>query len=771
MTRLGRRLTLGALAGVAALACTEPDPAPERAATLLLQVAGAAAGEQLEVRPYYQRDDRSLSLLESLTTPIAGTGTQQVTLEIDLSGCLADQDRESGFDGCPLRLALLLRSAQGDVVDSAGAGPLDLRPGGSVSTPAITLRAIGSVSAAASRDTIGPGEATPAQAVVRDRQGGTLEKAVLWRSDQPSIATVSPGGLVVGVAAGMATIRVLVAADSSISDELDIVVRGILGVAIAPDSVTLDVDQTVTPGVAVTGVGVATTVRWSSDDPGVATVDAAGEISAVAPGATVVRAVSVADPGKADSVVVVVRGVTSLVVSPPSVTLDPGQTAQATATVTVSGGSSTAVTWTSRATAVATVGASGLITAVASGATWVVATSVADPSKRDSVSVTVQGVISVSITPDTVTLNAGQTLIPPFTVSAGPGTSTALTWSTGAPAVATVNPTTGLVSAVATGVTVVTARSVADPTKADSVVVQVRGVVSIVVSPDSTWLDPTQSLLPTATVTAVATSTSVIWSSGNLSVASVAANGTISALSPGRAVIYAQASADVTKRDSVIVNVITNWTGPLRLVGSAQAVANGFNLTPGGANRTGGAWTYVKRRLATGFSASYGFQITGSGAGRPRGAHRRRVRLRHPERGQRGPRRAGLGLGYATITRSLAIEFDLAQNAANADPDNNHVSVQSAGLSPNSANQSFSLATGAVSSDMTNGFIQNVTIVYTPGQLQVFLNGQTVINLAIDLTNLGGVDLLDANGRAWVGFTGTTSASFENHDILSYTLP
>jgi len=772
MSASPRSLAMGTLAALAMLACTEPDPAPSRAATLVLQVAGARAGEQLQVSAYYQRADRSLAPLDGVTTPISGAGTQQVTLELDLSPCLTDDAREAGFSGCPLRLALVLRSVQGDAVDSAGAGPLDLGPGGSVTTPPITLRAIGSVSVSAAPDTIGPGQTTAAQAIVRDRQGGTLGKAVLWRTDQPSIATVSSAGLISGVAPGSATIRALVAVDSSVTDQLTIVVRGILAVAIAPDSVTLDVDQTTTPGVSVTGVGVATTVQWSSADPSIATVDAAGVISAVAAGATVVRAVATADPSKADSIVVVVRGVTSVTVSPTSVTLDPGQSATATATVTATGGVSTAVTWASRTPAVATVSAAGLITAVSSGATWVVATSVADPSKRDSTAVTVRGVISVTITPDTLTLNAGQALVPPFTVNAAPGSNTALTWSTSAAAVATVNPNTGLVSAVATGIAVVTARSVADPTKADSVVVQVRGVLSIVVSPDSTWLDPKESLVPTAIVTAIATSTSVIWSSGNASVASVAANGTITGLSPGRAVVYALASADPSKRDSVIVNVIVGWTGPLRLVGSAQTVQGGFNLTPGGANRTGGAWTYVKRPLASGFRAIYEFTITGKGGPTDPNGHtgegyafviqnQDSVALGAP----------GSGLGYATIIRSLAIEFDLAQTASNGDPNNNHISVQTAGLSANSANQSFSLATAIVASDMTTGFTQDVTISYTPGTLQVFLNGQQVINLAIDLTKVGGANLLDPNGRAWVGFTGATSLSFENHNILFYTLP
>ncbi len=62
---------------------------------------------------------------------------------------------------------------------------------------------------------------------------------------------------------------------------------------------------------------------------------------------------------------------------------------QATAAVVVAGGASEAVSWSSSNTAVATVDASGLVTAVAPGTTTIVATSAADNTKSGSSALTV----------------------------------------------------------------------------------------------------------------------------------------------------------------------------------------------------------------------------------------------------------------------------------------------------------------------------------------------------------------------------------------------
>ncbi len=106
-----------------------------------------------------------------------------------------------------------------------------------------------------------------------------------------------------------------------------------------------------------------------------------------------------------------VESVTISPKDPPQLTI--GETLQFTATVEASGGASTEVTWSSSQPRVATVSSSGLVTAQGEGATTITATSVFDPSKSDSVQVTVAALpAGLRIAPTVTTcgnVNVGQT--------------------------------------------------------------------------------------------------------------------------------------------------------------------------------------------------------------------------------------------------------------------------------------------------------------------------------------------------------------------------
>lgn len=83
------------------------------------------------------------------------------------------------------------------------------------------------------------------------------------------------------------------------------------------------------------------------------------------------------------------QGITSVEVSPASASLGEGQTLQITPTVVTTGFASKAVTYESSDTDVATVDATGLVTAVGSGSANIVVTSVVDSTKTATCEVTV----------------------------------------------------------------------------------------------------------------------------------------------------------------------------------------------------------------------------------------------------------------------------------------------------------------------------------------------------------------------------------------------
>jgi uncharacterized protein YjdB len=173
--------------------------------------------------------------------------------------------------------------------------------------------------------------------------------------------------------------------------------------------------------------------------------------------------------------------VQQVVIDGGDLTLDVGDALTLTATVSATGGAPTTVTWTSSATAVATIDASsGNLTAVGAGTTTITATSTFDPSRSDTMTVTVRpppetpAVLSVVIDGDDLVLDIGDTAVLTATVDATGGASQAVTWSSADSTVATIGATTGFLTAIGTGTTTITAISTFDPSRTDTITVRVR---------------------------------------------------------------------------------------------------------------------------------------------------------------------------------------------------------------------------------------------------------------------------------------------------------
>ena len=197
---------------------------------------------------------------------------------------------------------------------------------------------------------------------------------------------------------------------------LELVVEDSAGLRSAPDTVVITVQRADAVAVAVAPVTAAllagaqqqfaaavtgtsnTAVIWSVQESGGGSVSTTGLYTAPATAGTFhVRATSVADPTKSASATVTVTAV-SVAISPTSASLSTGATRQFTATV--SGTSNTAVTWSVLEGGGGTVSATGLYTAPATAGTYRVrATSVADPTKSASATVTVTAISCVAGSP------------------------------------------------------------------------------------------------------------------------------------------------------------------------------------------------------------------------------------------------------------------------------------------------------------------------------------------------------------------------------------
>jgi hypothetical protein len=221
-------------------------------------------------------------------------------------------------------------------------------------------------------------------------------------------------------------------------------------VAITPTSATVATGQTlqftakVTTGTTI-GCGLpCTMVNWSvngtiggSSAAGTITTDGLYTAPSSVPAGSIVTvtATSVADPTKSASASVTITGGVPVQISiaPMSIALDPGGLERFSATVT--GAANTAVTWAVNGyvggnNTIGTITLAGLYSAPSvappGGTVTVTATSVADPTKSASATVTINS-IQVFITPTAVSVQVGMTQ--QFTATISAYTNPAMTWS------------------------------------------------------------------------------------------------------------------------------------------------------------------------------------------------------------------------------------------------------------------------------------------------------------------------------------------------------
>jgi uncharacterized protein YjdB len=248
-----------------------------------------------------------------------------------------------------------------------------------------------------------------------------------------------------------------------------------------------------------------------------------------------------------------VRAVT---VTPGTAAIRVGESQPLNAVVNAAAGAATGVTWSSANTGVATVSATGVVTAVSVGTATIKATAVADAKVAGSATITVAATRSLTLTPATVTIGGGQTATLTATVDGGAGFPATVTWRSSATNIASVS-TSGVVSGVAPGVAIVTALSTADTTLRASTTVTVNPAIrTIAVAPAtaSIFINGTQQLTPTITADAGVEQT-VAWRSTNPAIASVNASGLVTGVAFGSTTISAIATSDTTRRATMTVTV------------------------------------------------------------------------------------------------------------------------------------------------------------------------------------------------------------------------
>jgi uncharacterized protein YjdB len=373
-------------------------------------------------------------------------------------------------------------------------------------------------------------------------------RTVTWSSGAPSVASVSPTGVVSGLAPGTAIIFANV---EGVLGSATVTVKQVPvgSVVVSPQTASVPVGGAVQLSASVRDASGAELqgrlVGWTSSDETIAVVSSEGRVSGIKIGTATITASSEGKSGTA-TVTVTAAAVASVNVTPPTASITVGQTTTLTAQPLDANGNALtgrAVAWASSNAGVATVSDAGVVTGVAPGDATITATS-EGKSGTATVTVTPIPVASVTVDPATVSLTTGATqqiTATPRDAQGNPLADRAVTWESQNPAVATVSPA-GLITAVAPGNTTVTATSEG---KVGTVTVTVTApaVGSISVSPGSATVFVAATTPLTATVRdvndLVIQGTTVLWSSDQPQTASVSQSGVVTGLAPGAVTITA----------------------------------------------------------------------------------------------------------------------------------------------------------------------------------------------------------------------------------------
>ena len=158
------------------------------------------------------------------------------------------------------------------------------------------------------------------------------------------------------------------------------------------------------------------------------------------------------------------KPVASVSITPATASVVVGKTTQLAATAKDAAGNvltGRPIAWTTSATAVATVDANGIVTAVSIGTSNIIATSEGKTAQA-AITVTPVPVASVTVSPNAPTIKVNGTVAMAATLKDEQGnelTGRTVAWTTSAPAIATIDANTGAVTGVATGTATLTATS------------------------------------------------------------------------------------------------------------------------------------------------------------------------------------------------------------------------------------------------------------------------------------------------------------------------
>ncbi len=492
-----------------------------------------------------------------------------------------------------------------------------------VTVAAATLKSL-AVTPANPTVTKGATQQFTATGTFSDNSTQNLTSSVTWSSGTPATATITAAGLATAVGAGSSMIQ---ATSGAVSGSTLLTVTGPTLSSIAVTPANPSIAKGTTQQFTATGTfsdnstqNLTSSVTWSSQTTGIATITSAGLAKGVGVGTSKIQATSGAVSGST-ILNISAATLTSIAVTPANPTIVKGATQQFTATGTFSDASTQnitgTVTWSSLTASAATISSAGLAKGVGVGSSTIQATS-GGVSGSTVLNISAATLTSISVTPANPSITTGATqqftATGTFSDASTQNITGSVTWTSLKTAVATISGS-GLASGVSAGSSTIQAAS-GSVTGTTTLTVNAIAptLVSIVVTPANPSIPngATQQFTATGTYSDASTkniTSTVTWSSLSTGVATISSTGLAAAVGTGSSTIQAALGAvngstvlTVTVSTSTLQVLVVSPQNPLITdAGTTQAfTATGHYSDGTTQNLTNTAtWTSSNSSVAT----------------------------------------------------------------------------------------------------------------------------------------------------------------------------
>ena len=400
-----------------------------------------------------------------------------------------------------------------------------------------------------------------------------------WSSSATTIATVSATGVVKGVAAGTATISYKVSNGCGNATATKMVT-----VSVMPSAGSITGAASVCTGatIALSSSGTAGGT-WSSSATAKATVSATGVVTGVAAGSATItyKVTNVCGTVTATKPITV-----NALPSAGSVTGTASICAPGTTTLSASGPSGG--TWVSSATAVATVGATGIVTGVSAGTA-----AISYQSSNGCGTVAASKTVSVNMSPSAGSITGASTVCVGGTATFSSSGTAGGTWSSSATGKATVSAT-----GVVTGVSAGTATISYKVTNSCATAIATKAITVNALPAAGTITGATSICIPGTTTLSISGASGGSWISSTPGVATVSGAGTVTAVTAGATTISYQTTSGCGTVAATKTLTVSTAASAGSVTGTTEFCA-GANSTLSASGTAGGTWNSASPAVAT----------------------------------------------------------------------------------------------------------------------------------------------------------------------------